>query len=120
MWISKMISRQNSRETAESGIVTMTDGGKIEASASVNEREISAFLPYGFSSVPPSEEEVMLVPCSNGSAVIGVKQNSFSLETGEVCISSSGGASIVLKNDGSVVVNNHLIITKEGDFEYEL
>lgn len=114
MWLSKMLSKSSENTKAESGFVTMADDGKLEASASMSERGINVYAPYGIHSVPPENEEVFLVPSSSGQAALGVKGVSVGIASGEVLITSLGGAKIYLKNDGSVVINDHFVIDREG------
>lgn len=62
-------------------------------------------LPYGFSSTPPSGNQAVLL---NGMcAGVAAVQDS-RLEEGEVCLYSAGGAEILLKNDGTVVINGQV------------
>lgn len=62
-------------------------------------------LPYGFSSTPPSGNQAVLL---NGMcAGVAAVQDS-RLEDGEVCLYSAGGAEILLKNDGTVVINGQV------------
>lgn len=113
MWLSKAIKQDNAENSVEYGSVTLSSGDTLEASSSVSVRATGAYLPYGYSSLPPIGEEVMLLPASDGQAVVGVKNSSTNLEAGEIEICSKGGARIVLKNDGSVIINS-LKIDKEG------
>ena len=59
---------------------------------------------------------MLIVNGASGLAVAGTKMDSGALEQGEVEIRSLGGASILLKNDGSVVINS-LVIDKNGNIE---
>ena len=99
-------------EKAEAGCVTIS-GRTIEADSSVSVREVKSYSPYGYSAVVPVGEEVMLVPSAEGQAIIGSRLKASELASGEIRISSKGGAEIILKNDGSVVINS-LVISKEG------
>lgn len=66
-------------------------------------------LPYGFSSTPPSGNQAVLL---NGMcAGVAAVQDS-RLEEGEVCLYSAGGAEILLKNDGTVVINGQVFAKK--------
>ena len=56
----------------------------------------------------------MLLPVSDGVAVLGTRNNTAGLETGEVRIRSKGGAQIILKNDGSILFNGRVKIDREG------
>lgn len=113
MWLSKMISKSNSSSVAESGNVTIASADSIEANATVNGRNLPTYSPYGYNSVTPVGEEVILIPSSSGQVAVGARSYSAELESGEICISSKGGAKIILKNDGSVVINS-VVIDKNG------
>lgn len=112
MWISKMISKDNKEQKAEKGSVTLSNAS-LEAEATVKTRDISSYAPYGYQAKMPVGEEVMLLPSSDGQVVIGSKATNPNLEGGEIRLRSLGGATIVLKNDGSVVINS-LVIDKNG------
>lgn len=113
MWLSKIISKTNESDRAERGMVTISSGEETEILASVLSRNVYSYAPYGYNSVPPVGEEVILVPSSDGQVSLGTKINMDSLENGEVKISSKGGATIVLKNDGTIAINS-MIINKNG------
>lgn len=114
MWLSKMFSSSREDEKAEYGNVTMSVSDKVETASSVNIRETSTYSPYGYSAKLPVGERVMLVPSADGQAIVGTRNKEAKLEAGEIEICSKGGAKIVLKNDGSVVINS-LTISKEGE-----
>lgn len=113
MWLSKMISRGNDTHKAEKGIVTISGKSELEIGASASTREVKNYAPYGYNAVPPVGQEVILLPSSDGQVVLGAKSSGQALDSGEVKISSQGGASIVLKNDGTVVINS-MVIEKNG------
>lgn len=58
----------------------------------------------------------LFVYARSGAAVTGSKMKMQDLAQGEVEIRSLGGARILLKNDGSVVINS-LVINRDGEFE---
>lgn len=112
MWMSKMLAKNENVRTAEKGSVTLSSD-ILEASGTVKTRDIESYAPYGYQSAPPVGEEVMLLPSSDGQVSLGSKVSCSQLEAGEIRLCSKGGASIVLKNDGSVVINS-LVIDKNG------
>jgi hypothetical protein len=113
MWLSKMLSKENSNQTAESGTITLSNNQSWEASATVNARNLSSFSPFGYSFSAPVGEEVILVPSSDGQVALGTKMDSSQLENGEIKIVANSGACIYLKSDGSVEING-LVISPEG------
>ena len=120
MWISRKLAESGGSERAERGFVSMSSQGRLEAGSSVNSRDIESFAPYGYSANIPVGEEVILVPSSAGQVALGTKAAPRDIETGEIKIVSAGGASIHLKNDGSVVINGSFVIDSEGRSENEL
>ena len=46
-----------------------------------------------------------MLPLRDGETALGVLHSGSGLEPGEVMLYSKGGASIVLKNNGSVLIN---------------
>ncbi len=115
MWISRMLAKNHESEKAQSGYISMSNGGELEAGSTVNARGIKAYSPYGYSAAVPVGEEVILVPSAEGQAILGTREGGASLPQGEVEISSKGGAKILLKNDGTVIINGHYVINKEGE-----
>lgn len=113
MWLSKMLCVSDTAGKAEKGRVTLSEPDSFEAGSSVTSRNINSYAPYGYNSLAPVGEEIILVPSSDGQVAIGTKNNSTSLESGEVKIASKGGAYIILKNDGSVIINS-IIIDENG------
>lgn len=113
MWLSKIISKGNDYQKAEKGIVTISGKNQMEIGASASSREVKNYAPYGYNSVPPVGQEVLLMPSSDGQVVLGSKSRLQALESGEIKISSQGGASIILKNDGTVVINT-MVIDRNG------
>lgn len=73
----------------------------------------TAFAPYGFCYVAPSGSKGIALPCEDGDITVAYEMPQKNLNEGEVEIFSLGGASIKLKNDGSVVING-LVITSDG------
>ena len=114
MWLSKRIAKGENDFSAESGKITLSNGSETEADASAVTRGLDIYAPYGYAASLPVGEEILMVPSSGRGAVLGVKSNASGLQPGEIKIASKGGANIVLKNDGSVVINGTFKISKEG------
>ncbi|MBQ1546189.1 MAG: phage baseplate assembly protein [Clostridia bacterium] len=114
MWIPEKIAETSRAGDVFTANVTGTDGSLIRFGGDVRASEAEAFFPYGVASVPPEgvraavvrAGRTLVVPCCECTADI-------SLEAGEVALYSSGGASIILKNDGSVVINGRVFGTGE-------
>lgn len=113
MWLSRRFNKTEN-SAAETGVVTLNANGFTEAAASMPSRNRDTFSPYGYSYCAPVGEEVLIVNGSSGTVFAGTKMPAPSLGQGEIEIKSMGGASVVLKNDGSVVING-LVIDKNGE-----
>lgn len=113
MWISRNYASKSSTAAAETGTVTIGGSGSLEAASTVHAREICHYAPYGYSAAVPTGEEILLINGSAGTVSAGIKMKDENLKSGEISISSAGGARIMLKKDGSVYING-VTFTKEG------
>lgn len=104
MWLSRKIAGAPRQSRAETGVVTI-DGDQMEVAATGSSRAVAVYGPYGYYCTVPSGEDVLLVPAQAGQVAAGVKTVSDWLPPGEIMLQSAGGASIILKNDGHVVIN---------------
>jgi phage gp45-like len=77
--------------------------------ASGEYRSLRACMPYGIASIPPKNECAVVLPLEDGEVSLGVLADTDGLQEGELMLSSAGGASIVLKNDGRVLINGREI-----------
>lgn len=118
MWISRNIVTAKAEEKAEKGSVTLYDynSENIEAGSTIVNRDVESYTPYGYSCGIPVGENVMVIPSDSGQAMIGTLSKSSGLKSGEVKISSKGGATIVLRNDGSIELNS-MVINRNGVIE---
>lgn len=117
MWMSKRIMATSEKEVAEKGKVTLSDN-QLEAGATVTRRNIDSYAPYGYKSVPPVDEDVIMLESNDGAVVLGALSKDEDIESGEVKISSLGGAYIILKNNGDIVLNG-LVIDSRGVIQNE-
>ena len=117
MWMSKRIVATSDKEVAEKGKVTLSDN-QLEAGATVTRRNIDSYAPYGYKSVPPVDEDVIMLESNDGAVVLGALSKDEDIESGEVKISSLGGAYIILKNNGDIVLNG-LVIDSRGVIQNE-
>ena len=113
MWLSKMIGKNTADNRAQKGSITISGSADVEAQYTAGAKSMQAYTPYGYTSAAPIGEEVAVVPSSDGEIAIGTRCKASELESGEVMISSLGGAKIILKNDGTVVINS-MVINREG------
>ncbi|MBR5773838.1 MAG: hypothetical protein IKY44_03200 [Clostridia bacterium] len=119
MWISKKLAESNNQaleSNTEIGNLSITTDELIAAISSCEKRGISFYTPPGIEFYPSEGQRVLLISCGNQTVCAGVEmQKSSTLRSGEIRLFSQGGASIVLKNNGSIVLNGKVTITKDGD-----
>lgn len=113
MWLNEKMMKKNVSPEIESGNITLS-GAEVEAVSTTHRRAVDVYAPYGYSSMIPTGEEVLLVSGGSVSSVAGTKMKSPALKRGEVEIASKGGAKIRLLNDGTVLING-FEITKDGE-----
>ena len=102
MWLTKKETAEKA-ESVKTGVVT-TGGGEISVCTELERRAPTVTVPYGMAvSVPQGTEAVMT----------GVWNDAGTLLPGEVRLFSAGGAEIVLKLDGTVVINGQVFEKKE-------
>lgn len=110
MWLSKQISNAcKLMKNAKIGKVTSAHGNTVTIQAEQEHREIQNAAPFGIISIPPVGTKAVVTPTEQGFIYTGVLNQSAELEAGEVMLYSSGGANIVLKNDGQVLINGAAI-----------
>lgn len=111
MWLSKNIEEQTRRQrTAEGAEVTASANAQIDANGTKAHASLPCVAPYGIASLMPSGNQAILIPLDAGSVALGVIQPKVEiLEPGELMLYSAGGASLVLKNDGTIVANGTVI-----------
>lgn len=111
-------SKQDNYNTSELGNVT-SSGKEINAIGLGEYREVPLIAPFGIRWNPPSGASVQLIKnWSMGSNIVAVGTIvDEEIEPGEVELYSQGGANIQLKNDGTVIINEHFKINPDGSTE---
>ena len=105
MWLMNYITKNSiTAPKAEKGGVK-SSGNTVSVDSSEEHRGIKCCVPYGFASVVPVGESAL----ANGEVSLGVLAKNVELDEGEIMLSSKGGASIVLKNDGRVLINGKAV-----------
>ncbi len=112
MWLSKRISKNESANHADIAKLTISDRSQWETSGSATARNVAFYAPYGYRYCAPIGADMLVLPSASEQVAVGTRMPYSALERGEVMISSLGGANIVLKNDGSVVINGLVIDSK--------
>ena len=106
MWVSRAITENTENAPAFTAVVTGAGGKRISLGGSEGSGTGEPFYPYGISSVPPKGVRAAAVQSGRTVCVLGCNDGiDRMLEPGEIALYSKGGASIVLKNDGRVLIN---------------
>ncbi len=106
MWLMNYITKNSlTSPSAVKGNVNKNDKEGIAVFSSGEHKRLKSCFPYGIISVPPTGERAVVLPLDDGEVGLGVIANNSQLQEGELMLYSKGGASIVLKNDGRVLVN---------------
>ncbi|MBR5272474.1 MAG: hypothetical protein IKU25_03655 [Clostridia bacterium] len=119
MWLSKKLaenSASSQENIAEIGTLSIATDNVVAAVSSSEKRGIVFYAPYGIEFFPEENQDVLLITCGNRTACAGVEMKKTSaISAGEVRVFSHGGANLLLKNDGSIVLNNIVTIDKSGN-----
>ncbi len=106
MWLMNYITNNSlTAPEAVKGDLSAGASGGTAVDASGEHKELELCFPYGVVSVPPSGERAVVLPLEDGEVALGVLTHGAGLEEGELMLFSKGGASVVLKNDGRVLIN---------------
>ncbi len=111
MWITQNISKKRDRGNASffGSVVSNAEG--LEVSESATHRNLPIVMPFGVSYVPSLGENVVVLETEGGPVCIGVLNTAAKeLKSGELKLYSKGGASITLKNDGTVNIEGNVFI----------
>lgn len=111
MWLMNYITKNSGKApSAVKGNVNKNDKDGTAVISSGEHKRLKSCFPYGIVSVPPTGERAVVLPLDDGEVGIGVVAKNAGLAEGEVMLYSKGGASIVLKNDGRVLINGQEIV----------
>ena len=114
MWVSReIVSGEKEKNNVFFGKVTDASSAGLNVQADIENRNIKTASPYGIVSVPEVGSKVIMTKVEDEFLLSGSIQDNASLEPGELMLYSAGGASIVLKNDGKVLING-VEYTQEG------
>ena len=126
MWISRKLSdhRRFEQEGAAADMGVTTIGGSTAAVMTRGEqRNLEVFSPGGLIWQPTEGDTVLVVKGGCGAqeqcitAMLHEGRTPEGMQPGEVCLYSLGGASLVLRNDGSIRVVGP--VRMEGDLQVE-
>lgn len=106
MWMSKRIAMSGKRQlTAELGQVSSLETGLVSVQSGHEYRDVPMMGPSGIAYMPVEGARSVILSANGTPICAGVIGENKALEAGELMLYSAGGASIVLKNDGSVLIN---------------
>ncbi len=106
MWLMNYITKNSiTSPGAVKGNVSSVKSSGLSVTSSGEHKQLKTCLPYGVVSVPPVGECAVVLPLDDGEISLGVVAQVGDLAEGEVMLRSKGGASIVLKNSGKVLIN---------------
>ena len=106
MWIPEKIQQANNSGTVFTASASSAGGSSVRLGSASG----TLFSPYGYFSMPAQDVDAVVVQSGRTYCVCGFESAEYSgIEPGEVAIFSAGGASIVLKNDGRVLINGQQI-----------
>ena len=110
MWISRYVT-SNSFSDAKPSVGELSSAGKkVSVSSSAEYRNVPVAAPFGIAYVPPIGASTVVLPTNSGNICLGViSEQASELEQGELMLYSAGGASIILKNDGRVLINGRAV-----------
>lgn len=115
MWLADFLTKNSmTAPEAVSGNVVGSDKSKTAVVSSAEHKGLKNVAPYGVISSPPVGENAVVLPLSGSEVCMGVVSTDAGLEAGELMLRSKGGASILLKNDGSVYINGKLFGGQNG------
>ena len=115
MWMAKKLARgAGDGSGARSGYVTANQG-MLVVQGEIESRGLRIAAPWGIHSLPPQGVPALVFPSLGICAGILAQDPETGISPGEVLIRSSGGAEILLKNSGEVVINGQVFAAKEGE-----
>ena len=108
MWLMSYITNNSIKKPSavKGSVSTGVEGTAVNASG--EHKRLAQCLPYGIVSTPPDGRSAVVLPLEDGEVGLGVLKKAAGLQEGEIMLYSKGGASIVLKNDGTVLINGRV------------
>lgn len=114
MWIAKKMSDDSDKRRVMNGSIAYSDSEKTSVSTVENISTAERIVPYGIAYIPPAGEKAVIIPVDDTQYCCGVLCTQASgLSPGEIKLFSSGGASVILRNNGTVVINGQVFEAEE-------
>lgn len=109
MWISKEICENKKNfDKSDIGKVSGVANNSVTVQGKQEYRGIPLLLPFGLATIPQEGSKVVVMQTERGFVCSGIGTPGVKLNPGEVMLYSAGGASIVLKNNGQVLINGRV------------
>ena len=107
MWINEyMTGRSRNADAATAGEILTANKGRVAVGSSKNYDALPVIGPAGIAYVPVAGASTVVMEGAGGAVCLGViAEPPEPLQAGELMLYSAGGASIVLKNNGKVLIN---------------
>lgn len=107
MWINEyMTGRSFNADGASAGEIRSANSGSVSVSSTRDYGALPLIAPAGIAYVPVAGASTVVMESAGGAVCLGVVSAAQeNLQAGELMLYSAGGASIVLKNDGKVLIN---------------
>lgn len=110
----RIIGNQNSRRGgATVAQVSFSDSAGIGAVTFGEARDVPIFAPRGISYKPCEGDRMLMLQADGAETCVGCLSVCTDIESGELKLTSAGGATLKLKNNGEVEING-LTITRNG------
>lgn len=107
MWLNEYVTGHSfGKEVAASGEIRAAANGRVAVGSTRDYHALPLIAPAGIVSIPTVGAQTVVMDSAGGAVCLGVvAAPPDTLEPGELMLTSAGGASIVLKNDGRVLIN---------------
>ncbi|MCI9575500.1 MAG: hypothetical protein HFJ84_02255 [Clostridiales bacterium] len=110
MWMARKIIASRPEEGAlQLGMVTRAGESRVAVQGEGDYYDLPLAAPWGMACVPPEGSQAMLIPGGpEGGVCFGTVMQADGLNAGEIRLRSAGGAEVLLRNNGDVVVNGQV------------
>lgn len=110
----RLLNQSNREGTAPAvALVSYSDSQSFGAVSSSETRGVPVFAPRGISYRPCEGDRMLILPVDGADTCVGCLCVNTGLASGELKLSSAGGATILLKNNGEIILNG-LRISRDG------
>lgn len=108
MWLSRQQKRSGQETPVEIGKVTL-GGGTVAVELDSERRGLTVYAPGGYCWRPKTGQKVLVLKTAEGPCVVGTPAER-TLGEGEAGLAVDGGAEVLLKTDGCVLLGENVEI----------